>query len=287
MSRTMSYSLKNIRRAPFQAMGSVFVLILTFTAAQAFVLVSLASSVLLHYFETRPQVTAFFTDDITEQQIFVVKQQIEMQPYVAGVTYVSKAQALEFYRQQNQDDPLLLEMVTADILPASLEVSARSADGLQTISDYLKGVTGVEEVTYQKVVIEALQRWTNGLRTGGLVLVGFLVATSLLITTILISMKVAQKRQEIKTMRLLGASPWFVRGPFLVEGALYGLVSAVVAWGVVYVGLLYATPTLVGFLGDIPLLPVPITTMLWLLAGSAGAGVTMGVVSGSLSTSRY
>jgi cell division transport system permease protein len=287
MARMFSYSFKNIRRAPFQAAGSVLVLILTFTAAQAFVLVSLASSVLLHYFETRPQVTAFFTDDISEQQIFLVKEQMEAQPYVSGVTYISKAQALELYRQQNDNDPLLLEMVTADILPASLEVSARSAQNLQTISDYLTNVTGVEEVTYQKDVIEALQQWTNGLRIGGLILVGFLVGTSLLITTILISMKVAQKRQEIKTMRLLGASPWFVRGPFLLEGALYGLASAVIAWGVVYVGLLYATPTLVGFLGEIPLLPVPVTTMLWLLAGGAGAGVTMGVVSGSLSTSRY
>jgi cell division transport system permease protein len=243
--------------------------------------------VLLHYFETRPQVTAFFTDDITEQQIFMVKEQLEAQTYVAGVTYVSKNQALELYRQQNQHDPLLLEMVTADILPASLEVSARSSEHLQTISDYLSGVTGVEEVTYQKDVIEALQRWTNGLRIGGLILVGFLVGTSLLITTILISMKVAQKRQEIKTMRLLGASPWFVRGPFLLEGAIYGMTSAVVAWGVIYICLLYATPVLVGFLGEIPLLPVPVNTMLMLLGGSVAAGVTMGVVSGSLSTSRY
>jgi cell division transport system permease protein len=283
----VSYSFKNIRRAPFQALGSVFVLILTFTAAQAFVLLSLASSVLLHYFETRPQVTAFFTDDITEQQIFMVKEQLEAQAYVAGVTYVSKNQALELYRQQNQHDPLLLEMVTADILPASLEVSAKSSDQLQTISDYLSGVTGVEEVTYQKDVIEALQRWTNGIRIGGLILVGFLVGTSLLITTILISMKVAQKRQEIKTMRLLGASPWFVRGPFLLEGAIYGMVSALIAWGLIYISLLYATPVLVGFLGEIPLLPVPVTSMLMLLGGSVGAGVTMGVVSGSLSTSRY
>lgn len=287
MKRMFLYSFKNIRRAPFQAMGSVLVLILTFTAAQAFVLVSLASSVLLHYFETRPQVTAFFADTISEQQIFAIKQELELQPYVASVNYVSKQQALELYRQQNQDDPLLLEMVTADILPASLEVSAKSAADLQTISDYLKKVAGVEEVTYQKDVIEALQRWTHGLRTGGLVLVGFLVGTSILITTILISLKVAQKRQEIKTMRLLGASPWFVRGPFLLEGALYGFVSAIIAWAAVYISLLYATPVLVNFLGDIPLLPVPLPTMLMLLGGSVGAGVLMGILSGSLSTSRY
>ncbi len=287
MNIVLSNSFKNMRRAPFQALGSIFVLILTFTAAQAFVLLSLASQVLLHYFETRPQVTAFFTDQVEEQQILVIKEQIEALPYVSQTTYVSKAEALALYRQQNQDDPLLLEMVTADILPASLEVSAVSVNDLQTISDYLGTVSGVEEVVYQKDVIEALQKWTRGIRTGGLALVGFLVMTSLLITTILISMKVAQKRQEIRIVRLLGATPWFVRGPFLVEGAIYGLVSAFISWGILYTGLLYATPILVGFLGEIPLLPVSPIAMLWLLGGSSLAGATMGIVSGSLSTSRY
>lgn len=287
MKPVLAYSLKNIRRAPFQALGSVFVLVLTFIAAQGFVLISMGSQVLLHYFETRPQVTAFFTDQVDEAQILVIKQQIEAQPYVGSVIYVSKNEALNLYRQQNQDDPLLLEMVTADILPASLEVSAKSVDQLQTISNMMQQISGVEEVTYQKDVIEALQRWTNGIRVTGLILVGFLIATSILITTILISMKVAQKRAEIKTTRLLGATPWFVRGPFLIEGAIYGLVSAVISWGIIYVGLLYATPSLLGFLGDIPLLPIPATTMLWLLGGSAGVGASMGIISGSLSTSRY
>ncbi len=287
MNRTLSYSLKNIRRSPFQALGSVFVLLLTFTAAQLFVLVSLGSQVLLAYFETRPQVTAFFTDKVDETTIMQIKQQLESQPHVSEVKYVSKMDALNLYRDQNKDDPLLLEMVTADILPPSLEVSAKNMSSLPKIYEDLKQVSGVEEVVYQKDVIEALQKWTNGIRTSGIILVGFLLFTSILITSILISMKVAQKRQEIRILRLLGASPWFVRGPFIIEGVIYGAVSALIAWVIIYIALLYATPLLVSFVGDIPLLPVPITTMLWLLGGSVGAGSLMGVVSGSLSTSRY
>ena len=287
MNRTLSSSIKNIRRAPFQALGSMFVLLLTFTAAQLFVLVSLGSQVLLSYFETKPQITAFFTDKIDEPTILQVKQQLENQSYVSSVTYVSKTEALNLYREQNKDDPLLLEMVTADILPPSLEVSAKTVAFLPKINEELKQVNGVEEVVYQKDVIDALQKWTNGIRMSGLILVGFLLFTSILITTILISMKVAQKRQEIKILRLLGASPWFVRGPFIIEGMIYGAVSAFIAWGLVCIALLYTTPLLVSFVGDIPLLPVPITTILWLFGGSVGAGAVMGVVSGSLSTSRY
>jgi cell division transport system permease protein len=265
----------------------MFVLILTFSAALLFVLVSLGSQILLQYFETRPQVTAFFTDKIDETSILQVKQQLENQPYVDSVTYVSKNDALALYKEQNKDDPLLLEMVTADILPASLEVSAKSVEFLPRISDDLNKVVGIDEVVYQKDVIEALQKWTKGIRTGGMVLVGFLIATSMLITSILISMKVAQKRQEIKIMRLLGATPWFVRGPFIFEGAIYGFFSALIAWVILYIVLLYATPMLVVFVGSIPLLPVPIATMLYLLGGSIGVGLLMGVISGSISTSRF
>jgi len=287
MIQTLSYALINIRRAPFQALGSLFVLILTFAAAQTFVLVMLGSQVLLHYFETRPQVTAFFTDKIDEPAIMQIKQQLEQQLYVDQVTYVSKADALSLYRDQNKNDPLLLEMVTADILPPSLEVSARSVEYLPQINNDLSKISGIDEVVYQKDVIEALQRWTAGIRTGGMVLVGFLIITSVLIMTILTSMKVAQKRKEIKIMRLLGATPWFVRGPFIVEGAIYGMLSSLISWIVLYVALLYATPFLVTFIGDISLLPIPITTMLLLLGGSMGVGITMGTLSGSISTSRY
>ena len=116
----------------------------------------------------------------------------------------------------------------------------------------MKQVGGVEEVVYQKDVIEALQRWTNGIRTSGIILVGFLILTSILITTIFISMKVAQKRSEIKILRLLGATPWFVRSPFIIEGAIYGVLAAFISWVILYIGLLYATPLLVAFIGEIP-----------------------------------
>lgn len=287
MKHILSYCVKNIRRAPFQALGSIFILVLTFLAAQAFVLTSLGSQVLLRYFETKPQVTAFFTDKVDEPTILQIKQQLETQPYVGKVTYVSKTDALALYRDQNQNDPLLLEMVTADILPPSLEVSGNSVTSLAQINNDLKQITGVDEVVYQKDVIEALEKWTTGIRTGGIALVGFLVMTAILITSILISMKVAQKRHEIKIMRLLGATPWFVRGPFVMEGAVYGMLSAIIAWIVLYVTLLYLTPVLVTFIGDIPLLPVPILTMLELLGGGVGVGLLMGTISGSISTSRY
>src|SRR5690606_29616825 len=128
-----------------------------------------------------PQVTAFFNDDVAEADIMSVKQSLESKPYVASVTYVSKEEALRIYQEQNREDPLLLEMVSAEILPASLEVSAAAIDSLQQVKSDLESSPGVEEVAFQQDVVDALKRWSQGLQIAGLVIVGLLISTSILV----------------------------------------------------------------------------------------------------------
>lgn len=287
MRRVLINTIRNIRRAPYQALAAVLVLTLTFFIAQFFIMLSWATTTISTYFETRPQVTSFFKDDVTPEQILSLKAELEKLPEVKTATYVSKQEALKIYQEQNKDDPLLLEMVTADILPASLEVSAVSVEALTRIHEELSKSAGIEEIAYQKDVVESLQRWSKGIRGGGLVLVGFLVVTSLLILIIIISMKVGIKRQEIATMRLLGASPGFVIGPFVMEGALYGLIASIIAWGVLYIAILYATPSLLGFLQGIPVLPVPFKLMLTLLFLTILFSLTIGMIAGSISSRRF
>jgi cell division transport system permease protein len=287
MNRILINTLKNIRRSPYQAVAAIMILTLTLFIAQLFILLSHSSQRVLEYFETKPQVTAFFKDAVIEADILALKQQLENQDYVEAVVYVSKQDALKIYQQQNADDPLLLEMVTADILPASLEVSAKTVDNLPIVRQTLENTAGVEEVIYQEDVIEALQRWTTGIRIGGVVLVAILITTSLLVITIIISIKASSKRQEISTMKLLGATPLFIRGPFMFEGIIYAVLSAFMAWGLVYIILLYSTPTLLNFLGDVPLLPISPIFMLEILLSTAAAASFMGMWSGYFSSRRF
>jgi cell division transport system permease protein len=287
MKRILINTFKNIRRSPYQALAAILVLTLTLFVTQVFILLSLGSQEILRYFETKPQVTAFFNDDVSETDILTLKQQLESQSYITMVTYISKEEALTIYRDQNADDPLLLEMVTADILPASLEVSAINVDSLPQVRDYLQGTSGVDEVIYHEDVIDSLKRWTSGIRYSGLVIVSLLIFTSLLVITIIISIKAAAKRQEIATMRLLGATSWFIYGPFMFEGIVYGVLASFVAWVTTYTILLYATPFLVDFLGDIPVLPVNPLVMLSLLGASAGIAALMGMIAGIFSSRRF
>src|SRR3989344_1701091 len=117
---------KHIRRSPYQAFAAISVMTLTFLVGGLFVLLSIGSSVVLNYFEQKPQITVFFTDEKKETDIVALEDKLKQNKKVAAVKYISKDEALEIYKQQFQKDPLLLEMVSADILPASLEVSAET-----------------------------------------------------------------------------------------------------------------------------------------------------------------
>ena len=245
-------TITHIRRSPYQATVAVLTMFLTFLVIGFFFLLSVSSAVVLGHFESKPQITVFFADSAGETEAAAFKRQLEQTGKVASVTYVSKEEALAIYREQNKNDPLLLEMVTADILPASLEISATDPKYLTELAPILQSGSGVEEVVYQKDVVDALLVWTNAVRIVGAVLVGLLALNSFLIVMTVIGMKIALKRQEVEILTLVGAAPWYVRGPFLLEGALYGVAGSVLA-SLIIIGLvLWLRPFLLSFLGIIP-----------------------------------
>jgi cell division transport system permease protein len=287
MNKKLYSTLKHIRRSPYQALAAVSVLTITFLAASILALLSLGSQQILLYFETRPQVTAFFSDTATQQDITSLKEKLDSSQIVSSTKYVSKDEALSIYKEQNKNDPLLLEMVTAEILPASLEVAGINAQVLPEIAELMTNQPGVEELAYQKDVVDALKNWTKSIRIAGISLVTFLTVTSIFVMVIIISMKISIRRREISILKLLGASPWYIKSPFLIEGLIYGVSAAVIAWGITYVLLLYSTPFLVSFLAEIPLLPVSPLTMLALLLVAVLFSVVIGSISSLIAVHRY
>jgi len=287
MNKRFQTVYKHIRRSPFQALAAVAVLTVTLFIATVFSLTTFGSHQILNYFETRPQVTAFFQDSATDLDIKTLKSDLEAQEFVSQVKFISKQEALAIYQQQNRDDPLLLEMVTAEILPSSLEVSGISAQVLPQIAEVMSGRAGVEEVVYQKDIVESLKSWTNALKIAGLSLVIILLLTSVLIIMVIVGMKIAARRYEIEILNLLGASSWYIKNPFVIEGAAYGITSAIIAWGTAYIVLLYSTPFLTSFLGQVPLLPVPIGFMLLLLLFQMFLGSLIGALGSLFAVRRF
>lgn len=287
MKEALRTTWNHIRRSPYQASAAVGIMFLTFFLASLTVLAAGGSQMLLRYFETRPQVTAFFKDEVKQDEIEALRQKLDQTGRVSSTKFVSKEEALAIYREQNKNDPLLLEMVTANILPASLEVSTTDISFLGEIAQMLRDEPAVEEVIFQEDVVSSLKNWTDTLREIGLVLIAFLVFISVLIVLIIVSMKVALRKEEVEILRLIGATNWYIRAPFIFEGIFYGLIGALLGWGAAFLLLLYATPFLLKFLAGIPILPVPIVFMLAILGIELLAGIFIGSFGSFLAVKRY
>ncbi len=287
MSRSIEYAKRNIRRTPFQAIAASMVMFLTFFALLTFLILALGSQASLKYFESKPQVIVFFKEGTTSQDVDAIQNALKSESRVVGTKYVSKDEALQIYRDKNKSDPALLELVTANILPASLEISTQSPQDLQPVADILKREPVVSEVIVPEDVVATLTSLTRIIRVVGGTTVGFLMLFAMLIIVMIIGFKIRLKRGEIEIMRLLGASPSFIRNPFILEGMFYGVAGAICSWIVSFCLLWYFTPFLQSYLGEVKLLPVNPLIMLTLLGASLSLAIIVGGLGSWLAVRRY
>lgn len=287
MKKHLKTTWQHIRRSPYQAMAAVAIMTLTFLAVSVFTFLILGSSTIISYFESKPQVTAFFHDDAKQSDIDSLAQQLKDSGKIATVKFVSKQEALKIYQEQNKNDPLLLDLVTADILPASLEISTYNLTDLPAISDSIKKNPSVQEVVFQKDVVATLTNWTNAIRILGVILIVVLSTVSIFIMATIIGIKISQKREEIEVMQLIGATKWYISWPFIFEGVMYGLFGTIVGWFVSSAAIIWATPFLEEFLRGIPVLPVPWFVFGILLAGEWVLAILLGSFASMLAVRRY
>lgn len=254
--KSFNSALTAIRRSPYQSILSIIVLTITFFIAFTFSIMTIGSQKILQYFETQPRVIAFFRLETENAEIDNLAEELRAKDYVKDINIVDKAEALEIYRQENQDNPLLLELVTEDILPASIEVSAYNAENLEEISQILQDNQYVEDVDFQLDVMQSLIRWTNALRLFGLFFLSILLTVSFLMIMVTISLKVSAKRHSIKVMKFIGASNQFISQPYLLEGIFLSIIASIVAFAFYLAMLLYVTPWLSDFLQGIIEFPI-------------------------------
>lgn len=291
---------QRIRRTPYQSVASIFMMFITLLVFAIFLLLAASSSAILSYFETKPQLTVFFKDEKDKNSIDALIEKLKSTNKVASYQYISKEQALAIYREQNKDDPLLLEMVTADILPSSLEISATSPKHLGDLAEIVKKELGIDEVVYQKDIVETLISWTTVARRIGAIFIIFLLIATFFILFTSIGMKIAFAKEEIEILKLVGATPWYIRKPFIFEGIIYGLIGAASSWLLVSLALFYLHPFIASFLQGISALPLividgldiniwPPTFFIFilLLLILFTCGIFVGLISSLFAVSRY
>lgn len=231
----MNNLFTTIRRTPYQSFASFFSLSLTlFLAMGIFIIVSVVYG-LLGYVESLPQITAYFQSQTTENDILKLKEELLATGKVQSIKYVSKNDAYQIYKQLNKDNPLLLEMVTSDILPASLEIFAIKPSYLPELNSLLNKKPGIDEVVFQKNIVDRLLSITSFIKIAAFVFLFFLVFSNMIILMTITHFKIALKKDEIELMRLLGATPWYILKPFIVEGLFFAVLSAAMVFSFFFI----------------------------------------------------
>ena len=274
-----------IRRAPFQALAATFVLTITFFITTLLAILVYSSNNVIRYFETRPQVIAFLKNEITTEQIANLQNKLIADERVRDVRYVSKEEALSIYKSATSDNPLLSELVSPSIFPASLEFSLEDLTQAQEIIDEVKRAEIVDQVGFTaslggesdlEDVVERLKNITYYLRVGGGIFAGLLVATSFLVLIIIIGMRMSIKKGEIEILDLIGATPNFIRNPILIEAMIYSLTGVIIGWLLNFVLFLYLTPAIIRYFAEVPVLPRDTLELMGLFGVILGIEVIIG-----------
>jgi len=253
-----------IKRSPFQAISAVFVLALTFFVGTTVAVLVFSSNKLLSHFETRPQIIAFVKNDAKNEDVLILQEKISADIRIKDMKYVSKESALEIYKKATADNPLLAELVSPSIFPASIEFSVNDLNVAESVIEEVKTEEVVEQVGFTaniggdkslSDVVSRLKSISYYVRIGGIGFVSALALTSFLVLMTIITMRMTSRKGEMEILSLIGATPSFVSKPIVIEGIIYSVVGVLIGWSLSFISWLYIAPSILTYFDTIPVLP--------------------------------
>lgn len=292
-------AFNNIRRSPFQALAGISVLTVTFFVMSIVAVLIFASSQLLKYAETRPQVIAFLKTDAKEDDIANLHNKLKNDQRLANVNYVTKEQALELYKEKTQKNPLLSELVSASVFPASLEFSLKNLQFADPVINEIKNESIVEDVGFtatigdDKEVSQEVNKIRNAIdyvKIGGITFAAFLVITSFFVLMLIIGLRMTTRRGEIEILNLIGATSGFIRAPIMMEALTYSILGVTFGWLLALLLVLYVSPSIIAYFEEITVLPKDTLGLLELFgiifAAEFVAGIILALLGSSVAVKR-
>ena len=223
-------SFQNLKRNLFMSLAAVLVVTVSLFLFGAVFLLRNAIQRSADLLTSKVEVAVFLSNDISDDQRQALRRELEGLPITRTVTYESKEQAYENFKELYRHEPEVVQNTTPDALPDSFRVSLKDPMRFAEIKDRFDGRTGILSIRDERDTLNALFSTTRALRSAGVAMafaVG-LAAVALIATTI--RMAIFARRKEIEIMKLIGATNWFVRVPFMLEGVVQGVVGAIVAF---------------------------------------------------------
>lgn len=277
------------------SLATIFIMVTVLTLVAFLFFLNQLSDILIADVEEKVDVSVYFKEDTSEDDIVQVKAEITKIAQVREVEYVSKEDAFNVFLERHKDDPVLIESLTEvgyNPFLASLNIKAKEASQYEEITTFIE--TGqfkdlINEVDYhqRKPVIDKVYALTSGVNRIGILfgLVFGFIAVLIAFNTIRIA--IHNSSEEISIMRLVGASNWFVRGPFLVQGIIVGLISAVIALLIAF-GVSWGIDSKISLLiPDISTRSIFLSNILGLFLIQLAAGIGLGIISSLIAVRKY
>ena len=282
-------ALENIWINPFLSLVTLSTIAISMLILGLFSLIYLNVQQSLHQMGGELQITAYLQETISSEQAEVLRSKVADWPEVEGITYISKEQALARFRSQLREYAGILEGLKENPLPASLELTLMPQYGrsgnIKDLSTRLGRLPGVADVQYGRKWMAKLRVFVEVMKLVGITVGGLLLIATIFVISNTIKLTFYSRREELEIMRLVGATDFFIKAPFLIEGLLHGLGGALLAAGGLSLLILFLFSHL-----DLPLRLAVMAGSLptgQLVAGFLGLGLLLGVLGSMVSLRRF
>lgn len=302
LRRIFKAGVVNLGRNLSLAIAAIAVMVVTLTGVLLSMVAGAAFNNTITQLTDKIDISMYIADNAPQTTVDDLVKTLRAREDVRSATYISKDQALKDYREEKESDPALQEAIsqTDNPLPASIRIQPTDPDNVQTIKSFLDQPkyaklqdpqAGTSYSGDRKQAIDKITQATNVLARIGLITIIVFGVVSVLIIFNTIQMAIFNRRDELTIMRLLGASTSFIRGPFIIESMLYGIIAALISVLLIHSLFLVSSSTLqassLGLL-DIEYASTYFKSHFWLiLLMQLGVGILIGAASSIVATRRY
>ncbi len=293
--RIIKYGFLGFWRNGWLSTATLSIIILTLLVFEGLMVFNVLTKTALDSLKNKIDISVYFKTTTSEDDILKIKQSLQSLAEVKGVEYISRDDALAIFKERHKDDPTIsqsLDQLKDNPLLASLNIKAYDTKQYAAIAGYLDKTdlkVWFEKVTYAEnsLMIERLGKIIDTAQKGGFLLIVFLTLIAVLVTFNTIRLAIYSSRDEISVMRLVGGSNSFIRGPYVIEGIIYGLLagvfSVVIAMPIIY----FISPYAQIFISDINLWSYFKTNLFTMFGYQALFGVGLGIASSYIAVRKY
>lgn len=295
LRRVTKSGLVSFWRNRWVSTATICIMVITLGLITSLFMVSVVAGSILKDLEEKVDISVYFKVDTPASDIVKVKGELESLSDVKSVEYVTREDALARFQESHQNNPLViksLEELGQNPLEASLNIKANVIDNYEDIASFLESprfADMVDTVNYRQnqQVIEKLSSILGTVRKAGFIAILVLGFIAVLVTFNTIRLTIYSMREEVAVMRLVGASNWYIRGPFIIEGVLHGLVASVITLILFYPLLVYLSPRVASFLTGIDIRTYFEQNFWQIFLLQTLVGIVLGVISSLIAMRRY